>query len=220
MCKPTYISYLSYLSIYLSIYIYLSSDAGTTSCWDDPVNRYGDVQGKADRFNENVIKERGETTDLISESSVETNMQRYNEEIERSQAGFLHRSGTVSAPERCSVRSRLTPSGPSKAGSMWFRDKAPILNGFDTYFTFQVSDHSKECVLVKDQYFSKIHHRTCSVRGADGFAFVLHADPSEEHAIGNVGGQMGFGGISNSLAIAFDTWTNPGQDTMMADHIR
>lgn len=30
---------------------------------------------------------------------------------------------------------------------------------------------------------------------------------------------MGFGNIKNSLAIAFDTWTNPGQDTMLTDHV-
>lgn len=196
-----------------------NGDAGTTSCFDDKERDYGDVQGKADRFNENVIKERGETTDLISESSVETNLEIYNAEIERLQAGFLHRQGTVSAPKGCKVRARMTPSGPSKAGSVWARDKSPVLNGFDTYFTFQISDHSKECILVKDQYFSKLHHRTCSVRGADGFAFVIHLDPSGDKAIGNVGGQMGFGGISNSLAIAFDTWTNPGSDTMLSDHV-
>ena len=196
-----------------------NGNAATTSCFDNPANRYGDVAGKGDRFNENVVKERGETTDLTAESSVETNIDIYNEEIARQQAGFLHRSGTKSAPKNCAIRARLTPSGPAKAGSVWFRDKSPVLNGFDTFFTFQITDHSKECILVKDQYFSKIHHRTCSVRGADGFAFVIHLDPKGENAIGRVGGQMGFGGISNSLAIAFDTWTNPGSDTMLADHI-
>lgn len=30
---------------------------------------------------------------------------------------------------------------------------------------------------------------------------------------------MGFGSIDNSLAIAFDTWTNPGQDALFKDHI-
>lgn len=73
--------------------------------------------------------------------------------------------------------------------------------------------------MHRDQYFSQFHHRTCSVRGADGFAFVIQKDPNATDIVGQVGGQMGFGGIQNSLAIAFDTWQNPGQDSLFADHI-
>ena len=58
------------------------------------------------------------------------------------------------------------------------------------------------------------------MHGGDGLAFVIHNDPTMGlDALGSNGGQMGFGGISNSLAVAFDTWTNPGQDTMFADHV-
>ena len=38
-------------------------DAGTTDCMLLPEHAYGDVQGKADIFNENVINEISETTD-------------------------------------------------------------------------------------------------------------------------------------------------------------
>lgn len=199
--------------------LHFIGDAGTTNCFVNSVNAYGEKQGLADTFNQEAVKERGENTDLIKESTVETNLALYNAEIEKGQAGFLHRSDTITAPSRCSVRARLTPSGPSKTGGLWFLNKVPVLNGFDTQFTFQISDHSKECVLVKDQYFSKIHHRTCSVHGGDGFAFVIHSDPNKLEALGDNGSQMGFGGIENSLAIAFDTWTNPGEDTMFADHV-
>ncbi len=175
------------------------------------------MHGKADRLNEASSIERGETTVLIFESSVETNNDIFNRETEEELAGFIHRSDTISAPLRCEVRARLTPSGPSKVGSLWFNEPAPVNNGFDTYFTFQISDHSKQCTLNKDQYFSLMHHRTCSVHGGDGFAFVIQNNGSD--AIGTVGAQMGFGGIPNSLAIAFDTWTNPGQDTLGVDHV-
>lgn len=37
--------------------------------------------------------------------------------------------------------------------------------------------------------------------------------------IGGNGGQMGFGGIPNSLAIAFDTWQNQGEDRLGVDHV-
>jgi hypothetical protein len=104
--------------------------------------------------------------------------------------GFLHRNDSLPAPKSCAQRVRLTPSIPSKIGALWFRDKRPVSNGFDTYFTFQITDHSKECILVKDQYFSKFHHRTCNVRGADGFAFVIHNSINGSAAIGRDGGQM------------------------------
>jgi len=143
----------------------------------------------------------------------------YNAEIEQYLAGFLHRNDTSNAPTNCTNRIRLTPSGPSKIGSVWFRDKFAIYRGFDTHFTFQITDHSKECTLHRDQYFSAIHHRTCSVRGADGFAFVIHNDPNNTRTIGEPGGQMGFGGLQNSIAIAFDTWPNPGLDQLSVDHI-
>lgn len=104
--------------------------------------------------------------------------------------GFLHRNDTLSSPLYCSQRVRLTPSGPSKIGAMWYREMRPVSNGFDTYFTFQITDHSKQCTLVKDQYFSKRHHRSCSVRGADGFAFVIQNSDNGTESIGKDGGNM------------------------------
>jgi len=106
---------------------------------------------------------------------------------------------------------------------MWYRDEVPVSNGFDTFFTFQITDHSKECTLHKDQYFTQFSYRSCSVHGGDGFALVLHNAESSRKAgawqLGGDGGQMGFGGIPNSLAIAFDTWQNPGEDSIGVDHV-
>lgn len=179
------------------------------------------MQGKADVFNEVVVHEISELTDLTTESFTETNQAIYNQEIESNLAGFLHRGDTVSAPDKeCAVRARLTPSNPSKAGAMWYRQEVAVFDGFETYFTFQISDHSKECSIHRDQYFSQFHHRTCSVRGADGFAFVIHYNVNgTEDVVGGVGGNMGFGGLSNSLAIAFDIWQNPGRDLIGVDHV-
>lgn len=151
---------------------------------------------------------------------METNIASFNNETNKNLAGFLNRDDTIQAPTFCDVRLRLTPSGPSKRGSIWFTDPAPVNNGFDTYFTFQISDHSKQCTLNKDQYFTMVHHRTCSVRGADGFAFVIQYSNQGLSAMGGVGAQMGFGGIENSLAIAFDTWQNQGDDMIGVDHVK
>ena len=206
-------------------------DAGTTDCNLSPDHAYGYVQGRADLFNENVIPESAETTDSVSESTVETNKQEFNQEILTKQAGFLHIAQTISAPKVCSGRVRLTPSGPSKTGAVWYRSEVPVSHGFDTMFEFQISDHSKECTVHKDQYFSQFSYRTCSVHGGDGFAFVIQnsdrqrmgllnqSRPFSGYELGQNGGQMGFGGIPNSIAVAFDMWTNPGQDTLGVDHI-
>lgn len=197
--------------------------AGTTDCHADPRRAYGDKEGFADTFNENANTEISETTDETSESSVTTNVDSFNIQIATQQAGFLHINKTKSAPNICAGRARLTPSGPSKAGAMWYRSEVPVSNGFMTSFTFQITDHSKECSVHKDQYFSQFSYRTCSVHGGDGFAFVIHNSAAARingtFELGQNGGQMGFGGIPNSLAIAFDTWQNPGEDRLGVDHI-
>ena len=199
--------------------------AGTTDCRFDKSKAYGDVQYAADLFNENANTEISETTDEVSQSSVTTNVDTFNVQIATQQAGFLHINNTKSAPKICSGRVRLTPSGPSKAGAMWYRSEVSVSGGFMTTFTFQITDHSKECSVHKDQYFSQFSYRTCSVHGGDGFAFVIHNSPSASangtiyKTVGQNGGQMGFGGIPNSLAVAFDTWQNPGEDRLGVDHI-
>lgn len=103
---------------------------------------------------------------------------------------------------------------------MWYREQVAIFDGFETTFTYQISDHSKECTIHRDQYFSQFHHRTCSVRGADGFAFVIQYDDiGTDETVGGYGGNLGYGGLKNSLAIAFDIWQNPGFDLIGEDHI-
>ena len=196
-----------------------NGDSGTTNCHDFIPNNYGDVQRKADFYSTSPLPERSELSDAILEYTMETNAASYNNEIDTTIAGYLHRNDSITSPNNCAVRSRLTPSLSSKIGSMWYREAVPVSDGFDTYFTFQISDHSKECTLHRDQYFSLIHHRTCSVHGGDGFAFVIQNDPNNTYAIGKVGGHLGFGGIHNSLAIAFDTFCNPGYDQVGVDHL-
>ena len=112
------------------------------------MNAYGDKQGVADVFNVPSDIEIGETTVLVSKSFVETNDASTNINTQSNLAGFLHRPDQKSAPVDCTVRARLTPSAPSVAGSMWFKESAPVSNGFDTFFTFQITDHSKQCTQV------------------------------------------------------------------------
>jgi hypothetical protein len=63
---------------------------------------------------------------------------------------------------------------------------------------------------------------TCTVHGGDGFAFVIHFDKNGSLALGMDGHELGYGGISDSIAIEFDTWTNvdtQGSNDFFHDHI-
>ena len=119
----------------------------------------------------------------------------------------------------CRVRLRLTPSEPSKTGSVWHARPAAIFGGFQTTFTFQIVDPSRTCTLVKDRQFSTQHHESCMVHGADGFAFVLHGSEDKTSAIGDSGKSLGYGGIPNSVAFEFDTWWNPTNGDTFTDHV-
>lgn len=66
----------------------------------------------------------------------------------------------------------------------------------------QITDHSRICTEHTDPLFSRRLHSTCSVRGGDGLAFVLHRDPREADAVGGAGADMGYGGLRNSLAVS------------------
>mmetsp|Transcript_16351 Transcript_16351/g.21203 ORF Transcript_16351/g.21203 Transcript_16351/m.21203 type:complete len:505 (+) Transcript_16351:17-1531(+) len=125
-------------------------------------------------------------------------------------AGFGHRDEYVRSKEtRCAGRVRLNPSGPSKVGSTWFHMPVAVHTGFETMFTFQISDHSRECSTHKDPAFSTHMYESCAVHGGDGFAFVVQYDDDTISAVGDSGRGMGYAGIKNSLAVEFDTWFNP-----------
>ncbi len=122
----------------------------------------------------------------------------------------------------CRNRLRLTPSHPSKAGSVWYESRVPVLRGFETTFSWQITDPSVECTDHVDKTFSTQQHRSCAVHGGDGFAFVIHGDPQDDSALGGDGEHLGYGGISNSLAVEFDSWTNVDtqqSDDVFQDHI-
>eukprot|EP00611_Tribonema_gayanum_P001437 TRINITY_DN1103_c0_g1_i2.p1 TRINITY_DN1103_c0_g1~~TRINITY_DN1103_c0_g1_i2.p1 ORF type:complete len:313 (-),score=78.23 TRINITY_DN1103_c0_g1_i2:442-1380(-) len=137
-------------------------------------------------------------------------------------AGFGHRKNVEPAlSTECPVRARLAPSLPNKAGAIWYSVPLPVLRGFETQFTFQITDHSRVCTEHSDPLFSAALHKTCSVRGGDGFAFVLHQDPRGLAVVGDNGAGMGYAGIQTSLAVEFDTWYNAqdGSTDLIYDHI-
>ena len=89
---------------------------------------------------------------------------------------------------------RLTPDKPRVAGAVWSAARVEIASGFTTEFTFRISAPGG---ATQDPNRDG---------GADGLAFVIQN--SSPAALGDIGHQIGYGGIPNSLAIELDTWNN------------
>jgi hypothetical protein len=82
---------------------------------------------------------------------------------------------------------KLTDGGQSEAGSAWYMTKVPV-NAFVSDFTFQAINAA-----------------------ADGFAFVIQNNGSTTKALGGNGGNLGYAGINNSVAVKFDLYSNAGE---------
>jgi hypothetical protein len=102
--------------------------------------------------------------------------------------GIISESSTVSLTQ---------PGQLSNAGAIWKSDKQDVGLGFQTDFKFRVRDRD-------------------NVVAADGFAFVIQNNSAT--ALGGPGGALGYStnpfggtsGISNSLAVVFDSFDNNG----------
>lgn len=84
---------------------------------------------------------------------------------------------------------QLTQNLTSQVGSAFVLSPFNVNSGtsFSTYFQFDING---------------------GTGGADGFAFILQNDSSGIDALGGMGGSLGYVGISNSLAVEFDTYQN------------
>ena len=80
---------------------------------------------------------------------------------------------------------RLTSAG-SQAGSAWYQNKVKVADGFIADFTFTITP-------VTNPF-------------SDGLAFVIQNVGTS--ALGGSGGGIGYDGISNSVAVEFDTHQN------------
>jgi|GEM_PF-1153146 len=102
---------------------------------------------------------------------------------------------------------QLTSKKMGQKGSAWFKNKVGIKNGFVTEFTFKFTDGNNYKIIDG------------SLPGADGIAFVIQANDSLNS--GGIGGDIGFAGIPNSLAIEIDTYKNfaKGYEDPNGNHI-
>lgn len=94
-------------------------------------------------------------------------------------------------------RLRLTGATENQVGAAWLTDRVDVQNGFTTSFQFQITERGGytpdwEPRVVND--------------GADGFTFTIQNEGPT--AMGLYASGIGYYGITNSLAIEFDTWNN------------
>jgi Bacterial lectin len=105
---------------------------------------------------------------------------------------------------------QVTPATTSQVGSAWYTNPSgqsgspatlALSGGFNTTFTFQFTDLGSSCCAI----------------GADGIAFVVQnggfsaTSTSGASAVGpsnGLGGEIGFTGLTNSVAVQFDTYCN------------
>ena len=100
----------------------------------------------------------------------------------------------------CGPALRLTPSSARQSGAAWYRRKQNVREGFDTQFTFRISNPSLRCDRQDDV------NTYCRSRGADGLALVLQDESPS--ALGRYGSGLGYDGIYNALAVEVDTYFN------------
>ena len=104
------------------------------------------------------------------------------------------------ATAACGPALRLTGSHSQLSGAAWYPRQMNVREGFDTTFTFRISNPSQHCQFMDDVYTH------CRSRGGDGFAFVVQN--YDQVALGKGGMEMSYGGIRNSIAVEFDTKFN------------
>jgi len=91
---------------------------------------------------------------------------------------------------------RLTPASNNLSGSIWGLQKIDLSKSFDLNFELSLGSLDQS--------------------GADGIVFALQQVST---AAGGSGGGIGYGGISPSVAVEFDTWQNSQYGDPTFDHV-
>uniref|UniRef100_UPI0035C82D03 L-type lectin-domain containing protein n=1 Tax=Lacinutrix sp. TaxID=1937692 RepID=UPI0035C82D03 len=92
---------------------------------------------------------------------------------------------------------QITSNANFQLGAVWYNNSIDLNADFDIVFDANFGSND--------------------ANGADGIVFVLKTSPTPE--IGASGGDLGYGGIFNSLAVEFDTWQNNDRNDPFNDHV-
>jgi hypothetical protein len=117
----------------------------------------------------------------------------------------LFGSTTMLPGSACGIR--LTPSEMWTAGSAWSTTKRALAGGFETHFTFRMSNPGPADLLVGGN----------TAPGADGIVFVIQN--MSQNAVGAAGVGIGYAGMTSSVAVEFDTWMNAGEGDPSGNHV-
>ena len=86
---------------------------------------------------------------------------------------------------------RLTAPNIGEAGTAFYNTRQGLLSGFSTTFRYEISGEGQ-------------------FGPADGLAFLVSNDPLGTNALANGGSELGFVGMTNTLGITFDTFSEVG----------
>ncbi|WP_255350059.1 L-type lectin-domain containing protein, partial [Mangrovimonas sp. TPBH4] len=92
---------------------------------------------------------------------------------------------------------RITENTTQQSGSVWYNNVIDLNTDFEIIFDANFGSND--------------------ANGADGMAFVMKTTATAE--IGLSGGGVGYEGITQSLIVEFDTWTNGNRADITADHM-
>ena len=118
----------------------------------------------------------------------------------------------------CIEKLRVAPAEQFQRGAGWHRDAQRIADGFETTFAIQMPNAARLCKRVKTLTTQTIMYEQCAHTAADGIALVLRGGEAPA-ALGRGGGQLGYGGLRNALAIEFDTWSNEDMEDVPFNHV-
>lgn len=104
--------------------------------------------------------------------------------------------------QQAADRLRITDNDFGQVGTAWHSEKQFVRYGFETRFTFQLSDRVSG--------------------GSDGFAFAIQSGSAT--AVGSGASDLGFTGIPGVVAVEFDTYQNaaatpPNYSDPAGDHV-
>jgi hypothetical protein len=99
---------------------------------------------------------------------------------------------------------RVSPAVYHQHGSA-FTNSTVDVSRFSTHFTFRISNAGG--ISIDDT----------GETGADGLTFTVQSNAPG--ALGDYGSGIGYAGISNSVAVEFDTWHNPEVGDINSNHV-
>ncbi len=103
---------------------------------------------------------------------------------------------------------QLTQAAGSQGSSLWFAVPQKVVNGFSVYFTFQITPSPNSGNTADGIAFVIQNARGGGISGTPNTENYCTGNGSGPTVTGSNGGCIGYGGIDNSIAFEFDTFSN------------